>query len=37
VNCRRFAAKHKRFLAIVVNRAAPAVSRRISGKKKEQS
>jgi hypothetical protein len=34
LHCRRFAAKHKRFLARIVNRAAPTVSRRDFGKEK---
>jgi len=34
LNCRRFAAKHKRFLAPVVSRAAPTASRRNFGKEK---
>jgi hypothetical protein len=37
LHCRRFAAKHKGFLAEVVSRAAPSVSRREFGKEKEQS
>jgi hypothetical protein len=35
LHCRRFAVKHKGFLAQVVNRAAPTVLRRHSEKKKE--
>src|SRR5580698_2541150 len=34
LNCRRFAAKHKGFLAQVVNRAAPTAFRRNFGKEK---
>jgi len=36
LNCRRFVGKLKRFLALVVNRAALNPSRRFLGKNKEQ-